>query len=534
MTVATDGSVAAIFDNVEVAHLIESQHNYRRSSDAKADKELQESIREKGILQPLLVRPLEGKRASKFEVVFGNRRLAAARAAGLLVVPCQVRELTDVEALEAAIVENVQRLDVHPIEEAEGFAELVKHHAYTVGDIAKKTGRSESWIRGRLKLAEVNPKVRKACIAGKITSGAAQAIARFVSFELQEEALADIEFEGTEISDAAVRDRLLEQFVRNMGHASWRLDDAELVAGAGACTACPKRTANDKQLFAELNKRDVCLDGDCWNKKLNAHRQHVVAAAQAGGAKVLEGKAAAKALRDKALRRADEREWATDDGKTVAAIAKKAKLEPTLVIEPGGEVVELYSRDEIRAALPKSAREQTGDGRGEAWRQREAKQRKEGEIRNRALFIAAEKAAAALTKLGGVHKLPETAQQRFWHALAQHFWADIQTMVARRRGLTGAGTRKHPATSRDQLEGWMKTAKSDELEACVLEELIYYCGGGHANFSFDAVLKPLGVNIASALAQAKRELAKKKAPEAKGAKTSKTSKTSKTGKAAKK
>mgnify|MGYP001594862614 FL=1 len=98
--------------------------NPRRRLDPQAMKELTDSVRAHGILQPLLVRPVDG--GKKFEVVFGHRRLAAAKTAKLEDVPCAVRQLTDQEALEIGLIENLQREDVHPLDEADGYRKLMK------------------------------------------------------------------------------------------------------------------------------------------------------------------------------------------------------------------------------------------------------------------------------------------------------------------------------------------------------------------------------------------------------------------------
>src|ERR1035437_3802447 len=119
----------AEYQTVPLAQLAESDANPRRITSKAADAELADSVKKMGVLEPLLVRHVQveafGTLHPRLELIAGHRRLAAARAAGLTEVPVRVLELDDEQALEAAIVENLQRQDVHPLDEAEGFARLI-------------------------------------------------------------------------------------------------------------------------------------------------------------------------------------------------------------------------------------------------------------------------------------------------------------------------------------------------------------------------------------------------------------------------
>jgi ParB/RepB/Spo0J family partition protein len=183
-----------------------SPRNPRRHFDAGALQQLADSIREKGIIEPLIVRPMRDDNGEFSEIVAGERRYRAAKLAGLDEVPCIVRDLDDRQALELAIIENNQRVDVHPIEEAQGFEALrAMDAAYDALAIAKKIGRSESYVRGRLRLLKLSPVVREAYEANAITAAHADVLTR-VAIDLQSTALrecfADLFFDMKDIPAA--------------------------------------------------------------------------------------------------------------------------------------------------------------------------------------------------------------------------------------------------------------------------------------------------------------------------------------------
>jgi len=143
-------------------------------SDADLE-ELSSSIREKGILQPIVVRAAaEG--ADLYEIVAGERRWRAAQRAGLHEVPIMVVVADDREALELAIIENVQRSDLNPLEEAQGYERLIAEHGYTHGDIARVIGKSRSHVANMTRLVKLPEKTRKMLADGQISAGHARAL----------------------------------------------------------------------------------------------------------------------------------------------------------------------------------------------------------------------------------------------------------------------------------------------------------------------------------------------------------------------
>ncbi len=135
-------------------------------------KELSESIKEKGIIQPLIVR----KKGDLYEIVAGERRWRASQLAGIKNVPVTVSEVDETETLEVALVENLQREDISPIEEAEAYQQLINDHGLTHEDISKKIGKNRSTISNQLRLLRLSANAREALASGAISSGHARAL----------------------------------------------------------------------------------------------------------------------------------------------------------------------------------------------------------------------------------------------------------------------------------------------------------------------------------------------------------------------
>ncbi|WP_375451091.1 ParB/RepB/Spo0J family partition protein [uncultured Devosia sp.] len=157
-----------------VDFIIANRANPRRSFNAEQLEELTNSIREKGIMQPLLVRPSEDPNI--FEIIAGERRWRAAQRAGLHDVPVIVRDVGDKEALELAIIENVQRADLNPLEEAMGYGQLIEQFDYTQQDLAQVIGKSRSHVANTLRLLRLPEDVREMVASGTLTAGHARTL----------------------------------------------------------------------------------------------------------------------------------------------------------------------------------------------------------------------------------------------------------------------------------------------------------------------------------------------------------------------
>ncbi|QRG08199.1 ParB/RepB/Spo0J family partition protein [Xanthobacter dioxanivorans] len=159
---------------VPIEHVRPNPRNPRRAFLEEGLEDLTASIREKGIIQPIVVRPLKG--SDSFEIVAGERRWRAAQRAALHEVPVVVLELTDREALEIAIIENVQRADLNAVEEAQGYEALMEEFKYSQNDLAKVIGKSRSHIANTLRLLKLPASVMGYLADGRLTAGHARAL----------------------------------------------------------------------------------------------------------------------------------------------------------------------------------------------------------------------------------------------------------------------------------------------------------------------------------------------------------------------
>lgn len=158
---------------VALSSLKASSYNPRRDFADEHLDELASSIRERGLVQPLVVRPIGN---DKYEIVAGERRWRAAQRANLHEVPVIIRTLTDQEAIEIAIIENVQREDLNAIEEGEGYQALMQGHGYTQEDLSKVIGKSRSHLANTLRLLKLPQSVRDLVRNGDLSAGHARAL----------------------------------------------------------------------------------------------------------------------------------------------------------------------------------------------------------------------------------------------------------------------------------------------------------------------------------------------------------------------
>jgi ParB family chromosome partitioning protein len=279
---------ATEYRELPLALLNESKTNPRRVFDDVSLRELAASIRSQGVLSPLLVRPLT---ENGFEIVAGARRYRAAQMAEAVTVPVRIKQMSDAEVLEAQLVENLIRAEIHPMEEAEGFARLLalEEPKYCIEQLGARVGKSAAFIASRLKLVDLVPAAVDAFYANEIGVGHALLLAKLPA-DQQEQALAAC-FKEAYNSGGATPTRILLP-VRNLQFwietnvllilkdAPFDKRDAQLVSTAGSCADCPKRTGHNKLLFGDdLGKQgDQCTDPRCYNAKLAAHVLKAVAA----------------------------------------------------------------------------------------------------------------------------------------------------------------------------------------------------------------------------------------------------------------
>jgi ParB family transcriptional regulator, chromosome partitioning protein len=194
---------------VPIEFLRPNPRNPRRNfSDLELD-ELAVSIKERGIIQPVVVRAL-GAAKDVYEIIAGERRWRAAQRAGLHELPVTLLEATDAEALELAIIENVQRTDLNPLEEASGYEKLASEYHRTHEDIARMVGKSRTHVTNTLRLLKLPEPVRAYIVAGKISAGAARMLV----------SAADPEEMAREIVDRGLNVREVEALAKDRAHAA--------------------------------------------------------------------------------------------------------------------------------------------------------------------------------------------------------------------------------------------------------------------------------------------------------------------------
>lgn len=486
-------------------------------------EDLVDSVRRLGVLQPILVRPCEATPTSPavFEVVFGHRRLRAAREAGLAQIPATIREMRDLEVLEAQLVENCHRSDVHPLEEAEAYEVLRDKHGYPVEEIAAKVARSVSYVRQRMRLTALGAAGREAFYAGALTPATALIVAR-VPMELQPQAvLAAAGQEGrhglprpskeaqTEpLTAADLREYIAERLMVAMKLAPWGLADAELIPPAGPCTTCAKRTGNEPELFADLEKHDHCTDPPCYRSKLAAWGKQRLAEAKAAGRTVLSAKETKGVFGGAAASHGvvhvnaasgwqslDDRDYADPKQRTLRQLIGKV-AEPAIAIAPSGQVVELVERKKVAALMKKAGHAPKAKPKGEeregispAEKRRRAEERLERNITQEAerrivgvMVSTAEGASLTANPTLLLAELRLIALAAIDDRIA--FEAGLAEQAAERRGLElNADEPPSDDELRAFLKAWVRHAAHAELLLALLIDLFFapvseWMGGG--------------------------------------------------------
>jgi len=230
--------------------------------------DLAASMRESGLTARIIVRPA----GSGFEIVDGERRFRAARQLKWNAIDAIVRDLDDDAALTQKAIANDQREDVHPLEQAECYARLLKTitGSAPIGALAARVGRSATFVAQRLRLNDLDPFIRKLYADDEISLVAAIECARLPT-EQQKELAAELKRDTWLRSDDAIADKIRRTFILRLKDAPFQTGDAQLVKDAGACGPCPKRGANALTLFPDIGKEDVCTDAGCYQRKVDAH-----------------------------------------------------------------------------------------------------------------------------------------------------------------------------------------------------------------------------------------------------------------------
>ena len=268
---------------VSLDRIRESNSNPRRAFDERKLSELAENIKVHGVLQAILVRPAPDGTDGTYELVAGARRFRASRLAGKDTIPATVRSLTDAECREIQLIENLQRADIHELDEGIGYRSLMelKPDFYTVETIAVQVAKSSAYVKGRISLTDLIPAAQTAFYESKLTVAHALELARLQPAD-QERALMEC-FPGHRSTASILKDRKAEattvrqlrdwidrEIHLDLKNAPFDVGDANLLPAAGPCVTCPKRTGNNPLLFPEVRNKSVCTDPACYQTKIQA------------------------------------------------------------------------------------------------------------------------------------------------------------------------------------------------------------------------------------------------------------------------
>lgn len=279
------GAADADFKQLNVELISISGNNPRKRFDDDEMGELSSSISKTGVISPILVRPTAD---GTFELICGERRLKASIMAGLSTIPSYIKNLSDEDAFEAMILENLQRSDVHPLEESEAFAKMLDTGNYTVADIAAKMGKSQKLVLQRIKLSELIDVIKEDFFNNELAIAQAVAISR-LGADLQLHV-----YENYKDSWQADGYGTLSELTNFIDNKSLELDDApfdtedeNLLAGCTSCSICPKRAGTVPMLFEEIENPDTCFDAACFERKSNKAFENAVSKAVSEDSSIL-------------------------------------------------------------------------------------------------------------------------------------------------------------------------------------------------------------------------------------------------------
>lgn len=529
ITVPTDSIVIGTF-------------NPRHTFDEARMEELTASVRAKGVLEPLLVRPLaKPKGKAKYELIAGERRWRAALRAKRASVPVGVGDFSDQEALEIAVIENEQRADVPILEKAEGYQRLMKQYGYSAEVLAARIHKSEAEVHATVKLLRMPDWTKKYLNDGVITRSHGEIIAR-VPNEQGREALAKKiifgNFGGKTPNVCSVRQAkgFADDFTKELSKAPFDTTDENLIEGVGACTTCPFKSGNNRLEYPE-GRADICNNVACFNRKVEAGNALKLAALTEGkGAIPLTKEEIKKYLPYGYLMSSSpyielkntchqDKRYRTYRQLVGKELGKSVKLYVALE-EHDGKVIELALKKEVGECLK---RVHNIDLSGRAGAGKEAAERRlKSQARGQAVFKALEAVAEHFRKqsIGGFSAKFDKVLRLAAILMVHNVSNDGLRDVAKRRGVEVKG---HYPRFSDELTKVAASLSGPELfgllmEAGVAESLFYWRGpyGSTLNKRAQETLKAASVDLSALEAAEIKALKEKRAARAKKA-TKKTS-----------
>lgn len=377
------------FANIELALIAPSLTNPRKNFNPTKLAELAEDIKRRGIDTPITVRPLPGSRVAdtdrtvQFELVCGERRLRASELAGVATIPAMVRALTNDQALEIQLCENLKRDDLTELEEAEGYETLMKHANITADQVGERIGKSRSYVYGRIKLLDLCSEARVSLRDGTIDASRALLVARIPDHKLQIKAMKEVVsggsyYHGEPLTYRQALEHVQRNYMLKLSEAKFKITCVDLVPAAGSCKTCTKRTGHDPDLFSDVKGADICTDPPCFHKKEEAHAAATVKEAKDKGQTVIAGKAAQElraqnSYRDKfvgyrALDSADDSPTDQPLRKLIGPLMKAEGIKPVLIEgqRNKGELVECLPNEVVLKLLKTAEQQAKADSDGKA------------------------------------------------------------------------------------------------------------------------------------------------------------------------
>lgn len=273
----------------------EDPNQPRQEFDEESIKELAADIKLHGLIQPITVRvnpdgnimsPKELAGKTKYWIVCGARRYRASVEAGMEQIPCIVRELTEEEAFELQISENLHRKNINPMEESAAFQQLVGRGISTPEMIADKFGVSVKYVYDRLLMQKVIPEVQDAIRFGRLTITHGKQFAR-IPLEHQKKFWEENESDMANMDVKRLREFISDLFENKLEDAVFDTASKTLVKAAGSCIACPHNSGTQPVLFDDINPGDMCFKPECWKSKEEAHLKKIIDGLKKQGKKVL-------------------------------------------------------------------------------------------------------------------------------------------------------------------------------------------------------------------------------------------------------
>ncbi len=359
---------------LDLALIVESRTNPRKVFYTDRLDDLAASIRASGVHQPILVRPLPASRLGEtfddrragdplpaYEIIAGHRRFRASKLAGKDDIPAIIKRLDDAAVLELQLIENLQRDDLHPLEEAEGYERLIQETGISKPDLGAKIGKSREYVYTRLKLLSLCSQAREAFLKHEIDSSRATVIARIPVEKLQIKALEEATRKdwtgGHAVSFAAFDHWCRQHVMLPLNRARFPIADATLLEGATSCPECPKRTGAQPEVYPDAESADICTDPNCFHEKEAANLQRAAEHVRAQGKQVIDAEESRKIFQAHMSQRfkgfVELDRYAGDlgivDGVTVRAVLGDHCPPPVTAVHPQtGELVEVLPVEQAK------------------------------------------------------------------------------------------------------------------------------------------------------------------------------------------